>query len=303
MNHISVSDFYKKLFGEKIYKISVDAGCTCPTRDGTLDVGGCIFCSANGSGDFIPSKMLSISNQVEEAKKLVDAKFSRKAARGEIVEKKYIVYFQNFTSTYGNPDELIKKYDEAINLPDIVGIAIGTRPDCLDDKILEYLGTLANDFYVQIELGFQTSCEKSAEYFHRHYKNEVYINAVEKLHKANEKIHVVTHVIFGLPGESEKQMMESVEFAVNSKTDGIKIACLYVLKGTLIEKDFIEGRFKTLEMEEYFKLIKKALCIIPENVVIHRLTGDGPKAFLVSPMWSADKKRVLNALNKCLQED
>ena len=300
MKHISVSDFYKNKFNGKVYKITVDAGCTCPTRDGTLSKGGCKFCSSNGSGDFIPSKQLSISEQIVQAKKLVDSKFSRKAARGEDVEKKYIVYFQNFTSTYGNEDELIKKYKEAVAAENVVGIAIGTRPDCLGLKILDFLGKLADSFYVQIELGLQTSCEKTADYFNRCYKNQVYQEGVKLIHKINPEIHVVTHLIFGLPGEDFSQMMESVDFAVKSGTDGIKIACLYILKGTEIEKDYLCGKFKALEMNEYLELIKEALERIPENIVIHRLTGDGPKSLLVAPLWTGDKKRVLNLINKLM---
>lgn len=300
MKHISVSDFYKSIFNSKVYKITVDAGCTCPTRDGTLSTGGCKFCSSNGSGDFIPSKQLSITEQILQAKKLVDSKFSRKAARGEEVEKKYIVYFQNFTSTYGNQKELIRKYQEAIACENVVGIAIGTRPDCLTSEMLDYLGKLAESFFVQIELGLQTSSEKTAEYFNRCYKNQVYLNSVDAIHKANPKIHVVTHLIFGLPQEDFSQMMDSVDFAINAGTDGIKIACLYILKGTEIEKDFSSGKFKALEMDEYFELIKSALERIPQNVVIHRLTGDGSKSLLVAPLWTGDKKRVLNSLNKLL---
>lgn len=294
----TVSDFYKKKFGTKVYKITVDAGCTCPTRDGTLGTKGCIFCSQNGSGDFTPEKNLSISAQIEKAKLLVNSKFSRKAARGEEVEKKYIVYFQNFTNTYGNPEALIAKYMEAVKAPDVVGIAIGTRPDCITSEILEYLAQLADETFVQLELGLQTSNEKSAEYIRRHYKNQVYEEAVKKIHLANRNIHVVTHIIFGLPLESEKDMLETVNYAVLNKTDGIKIACLYVLKGTDLEKEYEEGKFKALEMEEYFDLIEKALKILPENVIVHRLTGDGPKNLLIAPLWTGDKKKVLNRLNQ-----
>lgn len=297
MNNLKVSDFYKKLFGSKVYKISIDAGCTCPTRDGTKGFGGCIFCSANGSGDFVPSKLLSISEQIEEAKGKVDIKFSRKQKRGIEVEKKYIVYFQNFTSTYGDEELLIKKYEEAVNSKDVVGLAIGTRPDCLGEKILNYLGELSKTFYVQLELGLQTSNEKTAEFIRRHYENAVYEEAVKRIKKAGKNIHIVTHIIFGLPDETEQDMLASVDFAVKNGTDGIKITSLYILKGTDLQTHYENGEFRALEMEEYFELIKKALLRLPENIVIHRLTGDGPKSLLIAPLWTADKKRVLNYLN------
>lgn len=298
MKYISVSDFYKTKFGTKVYKLSIDAGCTCPTRDGSLATGGCIFCSQAGSGDFVPSKKLSITEQINQAKQLVDSKFSRKKLLDE--EKKFIVYFQNFTSTYGNPEELIRKYEEALNCRNVVGIAIGTRPDSIPDEILEYLGKVSESRFVQLELGLQTSKESSAEYIRRHYKNEVYEQAVERIHKAGN-IHVVTHIIFGIPGESKNDMMESVKFALTCGTDGIKIASLYVLKGTDLAREYEEGKFKALEMEEYFGLVQEALSLIPHDVIIHRLTGDGPKSLLIAPLWTADKKKVLNEMNKLLK--
>ena len=205
---ISVSDFYKKIFSQKVYKIAVDAGCTCPNRDGTLGYGGCIFCSQSGSGDFVPGASLPVEKQIEEAKALVERKFSRAAARGENVSKKYIVYFQNFTSTYagqaGDEARLFDLFERAVSAPDVVGIAIGTRPDCLSDEMLEFLARLSTRTYLQIELGFQTANEKTAEYCRRGFKNEVYLAAVRRIHAAAEScggfIHVVTHIIFGLPG-------------------------------------------------------------------------------------------------------
>lgn len=288
--YYSASDFYKTLFDSKVYKISIDAGCTCPTRDGTLGTNGCIFCSATGSGDFVPSARLSIAQQVEEAKKLVQSKVHKPL--------KYIAYFQNFTNTYGNPEELYAKYCEAILCPEVVGIAIGTRPDCLSDEILEKINLLCEKTFVQVELGFQTSKESSAEYIRRGYKNPVYKEAVEKLHRTNKNIHVVTHIIFGLPEESAEDMLSSVKYALAAGTDGIKITSLYVLRGTDLQKDYEAGKFKALEMEEYFDLLKAALKIIPSTVVVHRLTGDGPKSLLIAPMWTADKKRVLNRLKE-----
>ena len=289
MSYYSVSDFYKKLFGSKVYKLSLDAGCTCPVRDGSLDSRGCIFCSQNGSGDFVPSRSLSISEQIEEAKKLVESK---------ITTPKYIAYFQNFTNTYGDLDQLSRKWNEAVSCKDIVGLAIGTRPDCLSPECLNLLAELAEKTFVQVELGFQTSNEETAKYIRRHFMNDTYLNAVQALHKASSKIHVVTHIIFGLPGETSEMMMDTVRFVVAAGTDGIKIMNLYVLKNTDLALDYERGLFKALDFQEYLELLKQALTIIPNNIVVHRLTGDPPKSQLIAPNWVTDKKRVLNELKK-----
>lgn len=300
---MTVSSFYKLIFGQKVYKISLDGGCTCPNRDGTVGTGGCIFCSTTGSGDFVPNKSLSISEQIEKAKSLVESKNSKKTDKSE---KKYIAYFQNFTNTYGNPSTLLSNWEEALAKPEIVGLAIGTRPDCLNDKILSILGNLANKTFLQIELGLQTTNEKTASYIRRGYINKCYFDAIKKLKKANSKIHIVTHVIFGLPGDSEEDMIKTVKDVICAKSDGIKITNLYILKDTDLEKDYLNNKVFPLTMEEYFDLIKKALKIIPPEVVIHRLTGDPPKKLLIEPKWSTDKKRTLNIVNsllgKCLQD-
>ncbi len=305
MSYTSVSEFYKKLFGSKVYKISLDAGCTCPVRDGFLDSRGCIFCSQNGSGDFVPSRKLSIPEQIEQAKKLVESKMNKpnnkasfQSKQIQFPEHKYIAYFQNFTNTYGNLEQLRKKWEQAVNYPGIVGLALGTRPDCLSAECLEVLAELAEKTFVQVELGFQTCNEETALYIRRHFKNEVYSSAVKALHKANPKIHVVTHIIFGLPGETEQDMMNTVRYVVDSGTDGIKIMNLYVLEKTDLAENYKNGLFKALEFEEYLELLRKALSIIPENIIIHRLTGDPPKSQLIAPNWVTDKKKVLNALKK-----
>jgi len=286
---MNVNQFYQEIFGQKVYKISLDAGCTCPTRDGSLGTGGCIFCGASGAGEFAASRNLSITEQVQQAKTLLAPKLKNK-------QIKYIAYFQNFTNTYGNLTELRAKWEEALACPDVVGLAIGTRPDCLGTDVLQVLGELSLRFFVQVELGFQTSCESSIKYIRRHFSNETYRLAVESLHKINPEIHVVTHIIFGLPGETSEQMMDSVQFALDSGTDGIKIANLYVTRGTDLLADYEAGKVKVLEMDEYFDLLKSALQLIPENVVIHRLTGDPAKAIVVAPMWCCNKKVVLNKL-------
>lgn len=295
---MTVSAFYKSIFGNKVYKISLDAGCTCPNRDGTIGTGGCIFCSNSGSGDFVPSKNLSIAKQIEEAKKLVENKIKNQSKN----QNQYIAYFQNFTNTYGNISILSKKWNEALSCSQIVGIALGTRPDCLGDEVLQVLSKLANKTFLQIELGFQTSNETSSKYIRRGFSNNVYFDAVKKLKNANPKIHIVTHVIFGLPGETEVDMLQTVKDVVNAKSDGIKITSLYILKNTDLATDYFSKKFEPIEMDEYFSLIEKALKIIPENMIIHRLTGDPPKNLLIEPTWTTDKKRTLNMVNNLLSK-
>lgn len=306
MNYTSVSEYYKKIFGRKIYKITLDAGCTCPNRDGTKAVGGCIFCSAAGSGDFAAERNFSISEQIEKAKKLV----ANKIKNIDESKSNYIAYFQNFTNTYGDENSLIKKYREALENPQIAGIAIGTRPDCVGQSILEKIHELTKEQfmdgntvgrkYFSIELGLQTSNEKSAGYIRRHYSNEDYIDAVKRIKEINPDIHIVTHIIFGLPGEDENIMLETVRFALKTGTDGLKLQVLNVLKGTDLAKDYEEGKFKVLEMDEYFSILKKALSIIPSDIVMHRLTGDGAKNILIEPQWIANKRKVMNDLKKFL---
>jgi radical SAM protein (TIGR01212 family) len=292
MSYYSVGEFYKEKFGSKVYKIAIDAGCTCPTRDGTKGNKGCIFCSANGSGDFVPSKKLSISEQIKQAKEIIQKKVKK--------EIKYIAYFQNFTNTYGDEKLLVQKYNEAINCENVCGISIATRPDCISSSILKEIAALCKKTFVTIELGFQTSNEKSADYIRRGFSNQEYLESVKRIHQADSRIHVVTHLIFGLPGENHDDMMNSVKFCLNAKTDGIKFTVLYVLKGTDLEKDYQAGKFDVLGMDEYFALLKSALQLIPPKIVIHRLTGDGPKKLLIAPMWTANKKNVLNAINNSI---
>lgn len=308
MTYTSVSEYYKKIFGRKIYKITLDAGCTCPNRDGTKAVGGCIFCSAAGSGDFAAERNFSISEQIEKAKKLV----ANKIKNIDESKSNYIAYFQNFTNTYGDENSLIKKYREALENPQIAGIAIGTRPDCVGQSILEKIHDLTKEQfmdgntvgrkYFSIELGLQTSNEKSAGYIRRHYSNEDYIDAVKRIKEINPDIHIVTHIIFGLPGEDENNMLETVRFALKTGTDGLKLQVLNVLKGTDLAKDYEEGKFKVLEMDEYFSILKKALSIIPSDIVMHRLTGDGAKNILIEPQWIANKRKIMNDLKKFLSD-
>ncbi len=292
MKYLSASEFYKSIFGCKAYKIAIDAGCTCPNRDGTCGTRGCIFCSQSGSGDFAASRLLPVAEQVENAKKLVQSKNR---------EGVYIAYFQNFTSTYGDAIQLKQKYYQALACPGVKAIAIATRPDCLSPQILQILKELAEKTFLIVELGLQTSSDKTAEYIRRGYKTSVFAQAVKKLHECSPRLHVVCHVIFGLPGETAGQMLETVKYAVTSGIDGIKICVLHVLAGTDLAKEWEQGKIKSLSMEEYFEILGQALKIIPPHIVIHRLTGDGAKKILLAPMWTADKKRVHNALKKYIE--
>lgn len=289
MEYLSFNKYLKDKFGQKVYKISLDGGFTCPNRDGKIDTRGCIFCSKGGSGDFAQNRNLSITEQIESGKKRVEKK---------IKSGKYIAYFQAFTNTYAPVEILRAKYSEAINHPDIVALSIATRPDCLGDDVIELLDEMNKIKPVFVELGLQTIHSESAKYIRRGYSLEVYNEAVKKL--KNIGVNIVVHIILGLPNESEEDMLESVKYVCQSQIDGIKLQLLHIIAGTDLAKDYEKGLFKTLEFDEYVELIAKCVAIIPKNIVIHRLTGDGAKKDLIAPLWSADKKRVLNAINKAL---
>lgn len=291
MEYLSFNKYLKDKFGQKVYKISLDGGFTCPNRDGKIDTRGCIFCSKGGSGDFAQNRNLSITEQIESGKKIVEKK---------IKSGKYIAYFQAFTNTYAPVEILRAKYSEAINHPDIVALSIATRPDCLGNDVIELLDEMNKIKPVFVELGLQTIHSDSAKYIRRGYSLEVYNEAVKKL--KNIGVNIVVHIILGLPNESEEDMLESVKYVCQSQIDGIKLQLLHIIAGTDLAKDYEKGLFKTLEFDEYVELIAKCVAIIPKNIVIHRLTGDGAKKDLIAPLWSADKKKVLNAINKALRE-
>lgn len=291
MEYLSFNKYLKDKFGQKVYKISLDGGFTCPNRDGKIDTRGCIFCSNGGSGDFAQNRDLSITEQIESGKKIVKKK---------IKSGKYIAYFQAFTNTYAPVEILRAKYSEAINHPDIVALSIATRPDCLGDDVIELLDEMNKIKPVFVELGLQTIHNDSAKYIRRGYSLEVYNEAVKNL--KNIGVNIVVHIILGLPNESEEDMLESIKYVCQSQIDGIKLQLLHIIAGTDLAKDYEKGLFKTLEFDEYVELIAKCVAIIPKNIVIHRLTGDGAKKDLIAPLWSADKKRVLNAINKALRE-
>lgn len=287
MEYYSFNRYLRERFGCKVYKISINGGFTCPNSDGTLGTRGCIFCSAGGSGDFAESPELSITQQIEKGKERV---------KNKIKSGKYIAYFQAFTNTYAPVETLRKKFTQAINHPDIVMLSVATRPDCLPEEVIELLKELNDIKPVCVELGLQTIHEKSAEYIRRGYKLECYDNAVKRLKAAG--LEVVCHIILGLPGETKSDMLESVDYACKSGIDGIKLQLLHVLKGTDLAKDYENEKFRVLTMDEYLDILKSCLDIIPKNIVIHRLTGDGAKKDLIAPLWSADKKRVLNAVSR-----
>ena len=284
----SVSQHYRERFGCKVYKLSIDAGFTCPTRDGTLGHGGCIFCSERGSGDFAPDAA-DIRKQLELAKERV---------RFKVGNGKYIAYFQAFTNTYAPVERLRALYTAAMEPEDIVGLAIGTRPDCLPEDVVELLAELNQIKPISIELGLQTIHEDTARFIRRGYPTYVYDDGVRRLKAAG--IEVVTHIILGLPGETPAMAVETTRHAVAMGTDGVKFHLLHVLRGTDLEAAYLAGQFRCLELPEYADILKQCLAVLPEYVVVHRITGDGAKKDLIAPLWSADKKSVLSYLNRHL---
>lgn len=297
--YTTLNQHYKARFGCKVYKLSLDAGFSCPNRDGTIDTRGCIFCSEAGSGDFaqrieagyaLTCMKSNLSKQLTKAKERVEKKMK---------DGKYIAYFQAFTNTYAPVNTLEALYREAMEEDDIVGIAIGTRPDCLPEDVLDLLGELNKEKTVYVELGLQTVHTQTIDYIRRGYDNAVYFEAVKNLKERG--IHVVTHIILGLPGETPEMMEETTRQVIEAGTDGVKFHLLHVLKNTDLERDYLAGKITCLEMEEYGNILKKCLALVPKEVVVHRITGDGAKKDLVAPLWSADKKKVLNYLNQILR--
>lgn len=290
MYYYSLNEYLKNTFGEKVYKISLSGGMTCPNRDGTLDSRGCIFCSKGGSGEFSANALLPISEQLEQAKRRIREKTDC---------KRFIAYFQPFTNTYAKVDYLRRIFTEAIAPEDIAALSIATRPDCLGDDVLALLSELNQIKPLWVELGLQTIHEKTAEYIRRGYPLEKFDCAAKRLRELG--INVITHLIIGLPGESREKLLQSVMYA-GERSDGVKLQLLHILKGTDLYDEYISGKVRVLSMEEYIDILCDCVEALPQNVVIHRLTGDGDKRLLVEPMWSADKKRVLNAINKAFRE-
>ena len=285
----TLNEHFQEKFGCKVYKLSIDGGFSCPNRDGTAGTGGCIFCNETGSGDFA-AHCGSITAQLEEAKTLVEKKNK---------DGKYIAYFQSFTNTYAPAQVLRSRYLEAIAPNEIVGLAIGTRPDCLGEDVMAVLKEVSAIKPVSVELGLQTIHEASVQYIRRGYVNQIYFDAVRRLKEAG--IEVVTHIILGLPGETPEMAAETTRAAIAAGTDGVKFHLLHVLKKTDLEKDYQTGKFSCLTMEEYGDWLCACMKEVPCHVTVHRITGDGAKRNLVAPLWSADKKRVLNYLQQRLR--
>lgn len=294
----TLSDYCKEKFGTKVYRLSLSTGCTCPNRDGKAGKGGCSFCSEGGSGEFA-TKVKDIEIQIEEAKEKVRNKFPKDIKEED---KKYIAYFQSFTNTYGDVDRLGAIFRSAIMQNEIVALSIGTRPDCLEEEMLDLLKELNNIKPVWIELGLQTINEVTAKAINRGYELKVFEKAYYELKKKG--IEVIVHVILGLPDESAEDMYETVKYLTSLKPelDGVKLHLLHILKNTRLEKEYKVSPFKILSLKEYTEILVNCLKILPESTVIHRMTGDGDKRLLVEPMWSADKKVVLNTINKAIRE-
>ena len=282
----------RERFGCKVYKLALNGGMTCPNRDGTVGERGCIFCSDVGSGEFAAPACGSISDQIAQAK----ARVEKKNKGG-----KYVAYFQSFTNTYGPLPYLERIFREAMQPDDIVALSIATRPDCLGPEVLALLSSLNKKKPVWVELGLQTIHPASAQYIRRGYDLEVYDRAVRQLKEAG--IEVITHVILGLPGETREQMLQTVRYVGQSGADGIKLQLLHVLEGTDLARDWREGKVPVMELEEYILLLEQCLAVLPPEMVIHRLTGDGHKRDLLAPLWTGDKKRVLNTMKTMFARD
>ena len=295
--YTSLSSVLKKQYRTKVYKLSLQSGCGCPHRDPVTGQGGCTFCSEGGSGDFA-APLLPVEEQIRIAKRLVDAKIPSSVPEEE---RRYIAYFQSYTNTFGDTRYLTDLYEKTISFPEIAGLSVGTRPDCLEEDKIRMLSDLNRKKPVWVELGLQTIHEKTAERIRRGYPLSVFEDAYRRL--TDEGLTVIVHVILGLPGESREEMLETIRYlaGLTPVLPGIKLQLLHILRGTELAKEYEEHPFPVLTMEEYAELLQDAVRLLPEETVVHRLTGDGPKRLLIAPPWSADKKRVLNYLRKYVQ--
>lgn len=288
----SLNYFLREKFGEKVFKISLDGGFTCPNRDGKVSRGGCIFCSARGSGDYAGERLLSIGEQFDNVKLIMNKKW-----KGE----KYIAYFQAYTNTYAPVKELREKYEEAINKEGVVALAIATRPDCLGDDVLDLLEEMNSKIYTWVDLGLQTIHPETAELINRGHDLKVFDEAMERL--KSRGIDTVVHTIFGLPGETKDQMLDTVKHISNSGAKGIKIHLLHLMQNTAMVKLYEEGKLEFLSQNDYVDLVCKSICMLPQEMVIHRMTGDAPRATLIGPMWSLKKWEVLNDIDKTMENN
>ncbi|WP_159544959.1 TIGR01212 family radical SAM protein [Streptococcus halichoeri] len=286
----ALNDYYRQLFGEKIFKVPIDAGFDCPNRDGTVARGGCTFCTVSGSGDAIVAPDAPIKEQFYKEIDFMHRKWPN--------VRRYLVYFQNFTNTHA-PLQLIKeRYEQAIYEPGVIGINIGTRPDCLPDETIDYLGQLAQTMHVTVELGLQTTYEATSALINRAHSYELYKDAVKRVRRY-PKIEVVSHLINGLPGETHDMMVENVRRCVSDNDiQGIKLHLLHLMTNTRMQRDYHQGRLKLMSQRDYVMTVCDQLEIIPPEIVIHRITGDAPRDKLIGPMWSLNKWEVLNAINQ-----
>ncbi|MCR5415585.1 MAG: TIGR01212 family radical SAM protein [Pseudobutyrivibrio sp.] len=298
MNYISLSDYLKNKYHTKVYKLSLTTGCTCPNRDGTISYGGCIFCSEGGSGDFAATEK-DLTEQIKSARAKVDAKIPSKIP---LNERKYIAYFQSYTNTYGDEEYLKKLFEQVSEFPEIVGISIGTRPDCLSNDMISFLGELNKKLEVWVELGLQTIHEDTAVLINRGYTLPVFEDSYQRLSAAG--IKVVVHVILGLPGETVEDMLSTVDYLAKLSPElfGIKLQLLHILRGTKLAAMYEKEPFHVFTLEEYCEVVGKCLKLLPNDMVIHRITGDGPKKLLIAPTWSGNKKLVMNTMRKYISE-
>jgi radical SAM protein, TIGR01212 family len=292
-----LSDYCKEKFGTKVYRLALSSGATCPNRDGKVGVGGCSFCSEKGSGEFAIDVM-DLDLQIERAKALISKKFPNSI---NTAERKYIAYFQSFSNTYGDTKRLLGLFERAINKDEVVALSIATRPDCFSEEMLNSLERLNKIKPVWIELGLQTINENTARAFNRGYTLDVFEKTYTELKKRN--FEVIVHMIIGLPGESEEDMYATVKYLSKKNIDGIKIHGLHILKGTRLASEYEKHPFKIMSLEEYTRVLINCLKLLPKDTVVHRMTGDGDKKILIEPQWSADKKRVLNYINKKIKEE
>lgn len=287
----TLNDYYRQIFGEKIFKVPIDAGFDCPNRDGTVAHGGCTFCTVSGSGDAIVAPDAPIRDQFYKEIDFMHRKWPD--------VKKYLVYFQNFTNTHDTVDVIRERYEQAINEPGVVGINIGTRPDCLPDETIAYIAELSDRMHVTVELGLQTTYDETSKIVNRAHTYDLYVETVKRLRQLAPKVEIVSHLINGLPGETHDMMIENVRRCVtDNEIDGIKLHLLHLMTSTKMQRDYHEGRLKLLGMEEYVNIICDQLEIIPKNIIIHRITGDAPRDMLIGPMWSLKKWEVLNAIDQ-----
>lgn len=293
MRYLSANDYYRSLFGQKVYRLALDAGCTCPNRDGTLGYGGCIFCSGSGSGEFAADRALPIAQQLIQAKEKV---------RNKCGSDKYIAYFQNFTNTYGDEEDLRRKYEEALEDPQVVGLSIATRPDSISEKMYGILEELSKKTFVWVELGLQTIHEESARWMRRGYELPVFDEAVRRLSSISERLNVIVHVIMDLPGEDEKMMLQTIDYCSHLPIHGIKIANLNVIRGTDLAAAYEAEPFPLLEMDAYITLLEKIIRRLRADIVVYRMTGDGAKRTLIAPLWVGNKRLVRNCIESSFRE-